>query len=60
MYIERGIMNAPLDVRTVLLIVLGIAAGCLAYRSPAFGVALTVGLTAAGLLHLLLKDSDDR
>ncbi|MER5197353.1 hypothetical protein ACWD3J_28855 [Streptomyces sp. NPDC002755] len=47
-----------MDVRTVLLVVLGITAGCLAYRSPEFGVALTVGLTAVGLLQLLMKDSD--
>lgn len=57
--VERGLMNAQLDVRTAVLIVLGIAAGCLAYRSPEFGIALTVGFAAAALLHLLLKDSGE-
>ncbi|MEX1659799.1 hypothetical protein ABZ960_42755 [Streptomyces pseudovenezuelae] len=50
-------MNAQLDVRTVVLIVLGITAGYLAYHSPEVGIALMVGFSAASLLHLLLKDS---
>lgn len=47
--------DGPLDVRAVVL--LGAAAGTVyvAYRSPAFGMALTVGVAVLLALHLLMK-----
>ncbi|MFJ9729294.1 hypothetical protein ACIRP3_41785 [Streptomyces sp. NPDC101209] len=47
-------MNGQIDVRTVVLIIVGVVAGCLAYRTPEIGVALMVGVGVVGLLHILL------
>ncbi|AGS73861.1 hypothetical protein [Streptomyces collinus] len=49
-------MNGQISVRTVLLIIVGAAAGCLAYRAPEFGVALMVGVGVVGLLHILMGE----
>jgi hypothetical protein len=49
-------MNGQISVRTVLLIIVGVAAGCLAYRKPEFGVALMVSVGVVGLLHILMGE----
>ncbi|WP_406445501.1 hypothetical protein OHB00_49860 [Streptomyces sp. NBC_00631] len=37
-------MNGQTDVRAVVLIIVGVVAGCLAYRAPELGVALMAGV----------------
>ncbi|MYW00424.1 hypothetical protein [Streptomyces sp. SID3343] len=54
---ESGGPDGPLDVRTVVLLSVFAAAVYVAYRAPAFGVALTVGVTVLLALHLLMKRS---
>lgn len=46
-------MNGQTDVRAVVLIIVGVVAGCLAYRAPELGVALMAGVGAVGVLHVL-------
>jgi uncharacterized membrane protein len=49
--------DGPLDVRTVVLLSVFAAAVYVAYRAPASGVALTVGVAVLLALHLLMKRS---
>ncbi|MFD7306503.1 hypothetical protein ACFV83_37290, partial [Streptomyces pharetrae] len=49
-------MNGQISVRTVLLIIVGIATGCLACRMPGLGVALMVSVRVVGLLHVLTEE----
>ncbi|MFI1768640.1 hypothetical protein ACH41H_42320 [Streptomyces sp. NPDC020800] len=49
-------MNGQISIRTVLLIIVGTATGCLAYRMPDAGVALMVGVGVVGLLHMMMGD----
>ncbi|MEV7394884.1 hypothetical protein [Streptomyces sp. NPDC091215] len=49
-------MNGQISIRTILLIMVGVAAGCLAYRAPEAGVALMVGVGVVGLLHMIMGD----
>ena len=44
-----------LDLRTALLLLAGGFATYIAFLYPAVGVALLVGISVMGLLHLLLK-----
>ncbi|EMF56537.1 hypothetical protein SBD_2098 [Streptomyces bottropensis ATCC 25435] len=48
-------MNGSLDLRTAVLLLVGVGATYVAFRYPAFGIALLVGVGVVTLLHLLLK-----
>lgn len=47
--------DGPLDVRTVVLLAVGGGAVYVAYRYPALGAALLVGVTVVLALHVLMK-----
>ncbi|WP_330346605.1 hypothetical protein OG858_47245 (plasmid) [Streptomyces europaeiscabiei] len=48
-------MNGGLDLRTLVLLLVGAGTTYVAFLYPTLGVALLVGIAAVGLLHLLLK-----
>ena len=47
-------MNGPLDLRVLVLLLAGAFTGYVAYRHPAAGAALLVGVGVVTLLYLLL------
>lgn len=51
---EEPVTEAPLDVRTGLLLLAGGGATYVAFQHPGFGTALLVGAAVVTLLHILL------
>jgi len=49
-------MNGQISVRTVLLIIVGIATGCLAYRMPGLGVAQMSAWGWSAFLHVRTEE----
>ncbi|WP_017238194.1 hypothetical protein [Streptomyces sp. SS] len=47
-------MNGPLDLRVLVLLLVGVVVGYIAYTHPAAGVALVVAATVVTLLYLLM------
>ncbi|MGW3028048.1 hypothetical protein [Streptomyces sp. NPDC001221] len=47
-------MNGPLDLRILVLFLAGAGAAYVAYRHPAAGAALLVGVAVVTLLYMLL------
>ncbi|WP_199785604.1 hypothetical protein [Streptomyces sp. Tu 6176] len=49
-------MSGRMDLRTVLLMLVGCGAVYVAFEHPAFGTALMVGVGVVTLLHLVMKE----
>ncbi|MFE4416146.1 hypothetical protein [Streptomyces sp. NPDC056821] len=52
-------MNGPLDLRILVLLLVGAGASYVAYLHPAFGAALLVGVAVVTLLWILLGNGGD-
>ncbi|MFF2902419.1 hypothetical protein [Streptomyces sp. NPDC057966] len=52
-------MKAPLDLRVLVLLLVGACAGYIAYRHPDVGVALLVAVGVVTLVYLLMGSDEN-